>query len=111
MKIISRNQIHFFRDNEIIRIESTPDAALTHLLNGTTLEISETIDNIEVQLAETGFIRMNKCNIVNLNHVASISKGADNFIMLDNGLKLPITANRKETLITLLNNHLNNNKP
>lgn len=99
MKIISRNQIHFFRDKEIIWIESTPDSSLVHLLNGTTTEISETIANIEVQLAETSLIRINGNNFVNVNHIASISKGADNFIVLDNGEKLPIEASIKEMIL------------
>ncbi len=99
MKIISRDQIHFFRDHEVIWIESSPDAALAYLLNGTTIEISETIANIEVQLAETSLIRINVNNFVNVNHIGSISKGDEHFIVLDNGEKLPIEASIKEMIL------------
>lgn len=106
MKITSQDQIYFFRDNEIIRFESVPGFTIVHSLNGTTTEIFESIDEIEVQLAETDFIRTDQRQIVNLNHITSISKGPEGFIVLDNGLKLPITTSRKDAIISLLNNHL-----
>jgi DNA-binding LytR/AlgR family response regulator len=111
MKIISSDQIYFFRDNEIIRFESVAGTTLVHLQNGTTASISATINEIEEQLASKDFIRTGEQHLVNLNHITSISKSTEDFIVLDNGIRLPIAPGRKQTIITLLNSHLNNLKP
>jgi DNA-binding LytR/AlgR family response regulator len=111
MKITSSDQIYFFRDNEVSRFESLQGTTLVHLQNGTSSSISATINQIEEQLTSKDFILISDQHLVNLNHITSISKSAEDFIVLDDGLKLPIAPGRKHTIITLLNSHLNNLKP
>ena len=111
MKIISSDQIYFFRDIEIIRFESVHGTTLVHLMNGTTSSISATIKEIEEQLTSRDFILIGEQHLVNLNHIACISEGSEDYIVLDNSQKLPIAHERKQTIITLLNKHLNNFKP
>lgn len=108
MKITSESQILFFKNNEIIRFESVAYNTIIHFINGTSSEIHEPIDSIEKQLTDVDFIRIHDKHIVNVNYIARIAGGREDFVELSNAEILPIDNEQKEIILELLTNHLNN---
>jgi len=106
MKIISENQILFFKDIEIIRFESTAHSTIIHFLNGTTSNIVESINSIEKQLKDSDFIRIHEDHIINVNYIAKIADDFSDSIELENGVLLPVNKKTKDMIIHLLNNHI-----
>ncbi len=108
MKIISKDQIRFFKNHEILRLESVGENTIIYFLDGNSLEIDNPLDNIEAEMKNTEFIRIHDKHIVNVNHIARIAAGNDDFVELSNAEVLPIETGQKQLIMELLTNHLNN---
>ncbi len=108
MKIVSKDKIRFFKNHEILRFESVNDKTLICFINGRSLEIDNPLDNIEAQLKKSGFIRIHDSHIVNVNYIARIAAGTDDFVEMSNAEVLPIETGQKQIIVELLANHFNN---
>ncbi len=106
MKITSENQILFFKNNEIIRFESVANNTIINFINRTSFEIHEPIDSIEKQLTDVDFIRIHDKHIVNVNYIARIAGGRDDFVELSNAEVLPIKKKQKEIIVELISTQL-----
>ncbi len=105
VKIHSKDNIRFFRANEIIRIKANKDKTLIFLINEKVDEINETIDQIENQLKDFSFIRIHDDHIINTSFIAKITAGRDIDIELMNGDIVPIEDQRKQYILNSLENH------
>ncbi len=105
MKIISKNQILFFKNNEIIRFESVANNTIIHFINGTSSEIYEPIDSIEKQLTDVDFIRIHDEHIINVNYLTKIPDNLSDSVELENGVLLPVSKKTKNLIINILNSH------
>lgn len=106
MKIISNDQILFFKNSAIIRFESVGDNTIIYFLNGKLLEIDESIDSIEVQLKDSGFIRIHDKHIVNVNYITNIPYNSTDLIKLENGVLIPVSKKIKDQIIEILKSHI-----
>ncbi len=106
MKIISKNQILFYKNDDVIRFEASAGNAIIHFLNGTSAEINEPIQSIEKQLTDLDFIRVHEDHIINVNYITKIADDFSDSIELENGVILPVNKKTKEMIINLLNNHI-----
>ncbi len=105
MKISSGNQILFFRNDSILSFEAVAGQSLVHFIDGKNLKLDESIESIEKQLTDSGFIRISDRHIVNVNCITRISNSKDDFVELSNAEVLPINGKQKELIMELITEH------
>ena len=110
MRISSGEQIFFFRNDSILRFEEAAGQSLIHFVDGKNLKISESIQSLENQLTDSGFIRIHERHIVNVNCITRISNSKEDFVELSNGEVLPINGKQKEIILELITTHLEKNE-
>ncbi len=108
MKISSNRQILFFKNDNVLRLEADGNQTIIYFIDGNRQKIDEPIKSIEAQLKDPGFIRIHDRHIVNVNHIARIAAGNDDFVEMSNAEVLPIETGQKQIIVELLANHLNN---
>ena len=107
MKIGSNNQLLFFKNENVLRFKALGGHTIIFFTDGKKQEVDESIDNIEMQLKDSGFIRIHSLHIVNVNCITQIYNGPDDFVELNDHKVLPINKKQKIILVELLSNHLN----
>jgi DNA-binding LytR/AlgR family response regulator len=106
MKIQLRDQIYFFKDKQVIRFEAHQRKTNMLLSNGESQTLDISIEAIEKQLINTGFIRVHPGHIVNINYISTISDSNSTVIELENGDIIPVDNETKESLTQGLKNHI-----
>ncbi|MGI9551631.1 MAG: LytR/AlgR family response regulator transcription factor [Aurantibacter sp.] len=86
---------------EIVRCSSEGNYTQFHLTSGKKLLASNPLKHYEQILSYKGFCRMNRFDLININHVRSIYK-KENIVLSDN-TKISITSRNKERLADLIN--------
>ena len=107
MKIGSKNRLLFFKNETVLRFEAVGFHTIIHFIDGKRQKVDESIDNIEMQLKDSDFIRIHSLHIVNVNYITQIYYGPDDFVEMNNHKVLPINKKQKKILVEPLSNHLN----
>jgi len=105
IKIQSKDNIFFFKSNEIVHIEAKLDRTTIFIVSDKLIEVNEYIDNIEEQLKNYDFLRIHTNHIINVNFIAKIFEKGQNTIELNNGTILPVSEFRMELIKKNLDNH------
>lgn len=106
MKIIANNQILFFKNNDVIRLESDQDRTTFHFQDGSSEVVDSELNTINDQIKDSDFIRVHKDHVVNTNFISKIPENNSNQIELTNGAHIPVTASTKTQIIKLLEKYL-----
>lgn len=106
VKIQSKNQIRFFKVNEILHFIANKEKTIIILSNEKSIEIDKPIDEIEQQLKELPFLRIHADHIVNVNFISKVFNKNKNNIELSDGTLLPVSDIRKEFIMDFLNNYI-----
>jgi two-component system, LytTR family, response regulator len=87
--------VHFFKTEDILRLEADKSYTHIHLLNQRPFIASKTLKHFEEMLDEFGFIRTHKSHLVNPKHITRIS--SDNgFVLLSDGTKVEVSRRKKD---------------
>jgi len=106
VKIRSRDNIRFYKLNDIVRLESLDKQTKLILINGKINLINESLADVEKQLKDFPFFRTHTHHIVNLHHVTGIKDLAEASIMLSTGDAVPLSNKEKELIINILNKYI-----
>ena len=98
IKIQSRDNIFFFKSNEIIHIKAKMGQTTIYLNSNKMVEVNEYIDNIEEQLKNFAFLRIHTNHIINVHFIAKIFERDQNTIELIDGTVIPVSEFRKELI-------------
>lgn len=94
-QIHAHGKIDIIPLRDIIYIESFKRIVVFHTETRTSQEYGK-LSDLEEELKESNFIRIQKSYLVNLNHISFIEKGE---VHLDNGMKLRCSKERYEEII------------
>ena len=108
MKISSNRQILFFKNDRVLRLEGRENRTIIHFVDGRQQEIDVALARVDAQMKDPGFLRIHNRHIVNVNYIARIAGGTDDFVEMSNAEVLPIDTGQKEIITEFLSNHLNN---
>jgi two-component system, LytTR family, response regulator len=98
----STRETRFVEPDKIIRCESSNNYTTFFLFNGESILTSKPIFEYEEMLADYGFVRCHQSHLVNKIFIKSWIKDEGGFLLLENGVKIPISRNKKEGLKLLL---------
>lgn len=93
---VRKNSVTSYKVNEIVYIEGFRNYQELHLKNGNKELIRISMNELEIKLKPSGFIRTQKGFLVNYLFIRTIS---NNEIVLLNGDSLPISKKRREDIL------------
>ncbi|MFT3700743.1 MAG: LytTR family DNA-binding domain-containing protein [Agriterribacter sp.] len=94
----SAKETRFVRPSEIVYCEAKNNYTIFYLSGGEKLIISKPLFEYEELLADYGFIRCHNSFLINTFFVKSITKENGGGVLLETGIELPVSKQRKETV-------------
>lgn len=100
ISIVSRDGMQFIKSSSIKYVEVIGHTLIFHT-NGGKISATGSLKNIEERLAGLPFALCNRCYLVNLRYVTEIKEN----IVVVGGEELQISAPRRKSFLTALNNY------
>jgi len=100
--LATQKETRFLYTRQIIRCESDNNYCYFYLDNGEKLLISKPMYEYEPLLSPYGFVRCHQSHLVNKRFVKSWVREDGNFLLLDNGVTIPVSRNRKDAVLEAL---------
>lgn len=85
--------------SDIIYCEASSNYTIFHFTNKSTLIASRPIHEYEALLDDSGFVRIHKSFVINLEHVKEYMKGEGGTVILSDGMDLEVSRRKKEVFI------------
>lgn len=103
-KIILRTteSIHLLEVSNIICCDSDNSYTTVHTVEGEHIIVSRTLKEYEEMLTECGFYRIHKSYLINLVHIKRFDRQDGGYIILTNGLKVPVASRKRDEVLGLL---------
>jgi len=100
--LVTLKETRFVPTGEILRCEASNNYSIFFLAGGVKLTVSRPIYEYEELLQDYGFIRCHQSHLVNRKYVKSWVKEDGGYLLLDNGDQVPVSRNKKETVVRAL---------
>lgn len=100
------NGFDFISKKDIIYCRADNNYTHIHKVDGKVILVSKTLKDLEVQLGDQLFFRVNKSYLVNTNHIKRYIKSDGGSIVMENDAEISVSPSSKEELISRL--HLKN---
>jgi len=98
LALTTAKETRFVNPAQIVRCESSNVYTSFYLTDGTKIMVSRPIYEYEELLKDYGFIRCHQSHLVNKTKVKSWIKEDGSYLFLDDGSKIPVSRNKKETV-------------
>ena len=89
---------HIVKLRDIIRVEGSGSYATFFLKNDTKIIVSKRLKIYVNQLESKGFIRTHQSHLVNQQYIKIYSRSDGNFLIMDDGSQIPVSAKIKPEL-------------
>ena len=97
-------QLHFIKTKDIVYIKADNSYSEIYLENGTKMIVSRSIKNFEDGLKENpGFCRIHKSYLINTQFVEKYDKSNGGWVTLSNKIDLPVSYEKNEHFLGLIN--------
>ncbi|MCL6524288.1 MAG: LytTR family DNA-binding domain-containing protein [Thermoflavifilum sp.] len=90
---------------EIVYLESEGNYTHIHLFEQRHVLVCKQIGQLQQELATYSLVRVHHRYVVNLTHVARYVAGASSYVILRNGVKIPISRRQKEDFLKALHEY------
>jgi two-component system LytT family response regulator len=100
---LTTNAGHVFaRTKDITRIETYGNYSFVYLTEGDRLLVSRNLKEFEEMLPEPDFFRIHQSHIVNTLFVKKIIKDDGDQVVMEDGVKIPVSRRRKEEFMNIV---------
>ena len=89
----------FVQSDTIHHVKSESNYCWVHLENGTKYLLAKTLKQIELLVRGPQFFRSHQSYLVNLNYAKRYVRGQGGYIVMTNGMQIPVSRAKKEELI------------
>ncbi len=96
--------MHIIDVKDIVRCQSDDYYTRFFLDNNKTILISKTLKENEELLKDHNFVRPHKSHLINIAFIKSFVKADGGYIIMKNGIKIPVSRRKKELVIETINN-------
>jgi len=97
-------KIIFISPNDIIYCKSDGNYTTIHFKDGKKELLSKKIKDIEDLFHHNSFFRVHNSYLVNINYIAEYIKNDGQYLVLENGVSIPVSRSKKTALFQLLSN-------
>jgi two-component system LytT family response regulator len=97
-------RVVFMRPDEILWIEAQNNYCLVHFANARPLLIRETMGSLEARLGASGFVRVSRSALVNVEEVRELlpARFGDYTVVLRSGINLPLSRKMRGGLLEVM---------
>ena len=92
----SLKETRFVKTTDIVHCESSNSYTTFYLANNEKLTVSKPILEYEDVLKEYNFIRCHQCYLVNKKFITSWIKTDGDYLLMESGVKIPVSRQRKD---------------
>lgn len=96
-----------FESQDILYCEANSNYTNIHFLNRPAILASKPLLEYETLLQDSGFVRIHKSYLVNLDHIKEYVKGEGGSLILSNGKEVEVSRRKKEELLRKMKDHFN----
>jgi len=89
---------------DIIRCESDNSYTLFYLKDSRKIMVSNVLKDYDELLADSGFIRVHKSHLVNLNYIDKFFKADGGYLIMKDGSSVPVSQRKREMILDIFNN-------
>lgn len=100
--IKTTENIHLLEIRNIICCDSDSCYTTIHTSDGDKIMVSKTLKDYEELLADCGFYRVHKSNLINLLHIKRFERQDGGYIILTNNLRIPVSSRKRDHLLELI---------
>jgi two-component system LytT family response regulator len=100
-----QNGVQFVSLDEIIYCESSSNYTVFYLKDNSKLLVCRTLKEYEEQLSPNGFFRIHQSYLINLRYVKQYVRGRGGYVIMQNGVDLPVSVRKKEEFLGLTNGY------
>ncbi|MDC3337226.1 response regulator [Flavobacteriales bacterium] len=94
--------IRFVKLSEVVKCEAERAYCNFYLANGEKILVSKPMKEFEEELERSGFMRVHKSFIVNMNCVDTYVRGKGGYLVLTDGSNVAVSARKKEAVLLAL---------
>lgn len=94
--------IHLYTRDEIVRCEADNNYSRIFLQSGEELYVARTLKDLESQLHDSGFERIHKSHLINLQHLRKYLNRDGGSVLMSDGATLPVSQRKKPEMLQLL---------
>lgn len=109
MRIKTGTQELMIKDSMVIRFQAEGALTTLYLDKGRSMILDESLDHIEDQLRNSGFLRVHKEHLVNVDHIISIPELSSEGIVLSDDSSIPAEKRSLIQIKEIIENHINEN--
>jgi two-component system LytT family response regulator len=85
--------------DDIICCQSESNYTRIHLTGERRILVSKTLREVEEQLPEDRFLRVHHSYVAHMDHVQKYLRGDGGILVMDNGMEVKVSRNRKEVVV------------
>ena len=89
----------FVDTKQIVYCEADSNYTRFHLENGEVYMVSKTLGGVQDVLETRDFVRVHRQYMVNLDHIQKLVKGEGTYLLLTNGVSIPVARQQKDRLM------------
>ncbi|CAM4288860.1 two component transcriptional regulator, LytTR family [Pedobacter westerhofensis] len=97
------DEIFIIPVKDILTVEADNSYTRFLLKSGQKILVSQSLKEFDTQLSPTGFMRVHQSHLVNLKHITGYRKKT-NMLLLEGDLQIPVSQNKKNKVMSYLNN-------
>jgi two-component system, LytTR family, response regulator len=94
-----KDGIVFVKVSDIIRCEGLINYTRIYLRSGEVITCSKTLLDFERHLIPRNFFRIHKSNLINLNYIEGLTRGASPFVIMSDNSTLQVSRRNRELLL------------
>jgi two-component system LytT family response regulator len=88
--------------DQVVHARASDNYTELHLVDGSRIVVSRTLKDVEQDLPARRFVRIHLSHMVALDHIVRYVRGVGGYVVLDNGMQLPVSRSRKDELLARL---------
>jgi two-component system LytT family response regulator len=92
--------------HDIVRAEADSNYTTFYLSGSKHILVSRTMKEFESLLSGSGFIRVHQSHLVNIDHIDRFVRKDGGYLLLKDGVKIPVSPNLKKQVLHTLTEHL-----
>lgn len=96
------NGFSFISKSDILFCRADNNYAHIYKKDGKTILVSKTLKELELQIGDQHFFRVNKSYLVNINHIKRYIKSDGGSIVMENDTEISVSPSSKEELVSRL---------
>ncbi|HZH87009.1 MAG TPA: LytTR family DNA-binding domain-containing protein [Brumimicrobium sp.] len=100
----SHESVNIVNVNEIVRCQAEVNYTVFYLVSSERIVVSKSLKEYDELLSESGFFRVHKSHLVNLEYIKSFQKREGGYLLMKDGESIPVSVRKRETLFTIIEN-------